>query len=449
MSSAMYETIIKSKSSIWGTTSSGKAVVDSYWIHDQSSGKKLVEAQLYSDSRSKTSFCYTGKVGFLPTEEKEIISENVFVPIFDDIDLNFSFSGDVVEILVRSNTTNTNGVKHQGHLKVLSSQLLRMFEEQIAVPEITSRFGLKESDIFPPNNFIEAANKGSLSCVKEVLFDVKYSNNQSMGKVSVLSPTRSVHEWLYTLKPVFNQSQTNNRTVNTLAVKSLAMSATSDLMSDTHSFVRLNNNKPFKISLWMRIPKIMKSNTYSRFFTLSDESSPKEYYISIQCLPNHNNVETALNITLISKPLLESTLSSSDHKIEMKFSDLKEPYNVIHDMSYPQRIVHSLLEIHTELAQTVCDSVQQDMIVFTINEPDLKPKKFELGKKTLNYSEDGYGRKYFLSQTLKSLPRNSQTMSYLDSIQMPDWKFDYAAGEIKISPRSEDVLKAISKLDLN
>nr|WRW59427.1 nucleocapsid protein [Orthotospovirus impatiensnecromaculae] len=449
MSSAMYETIIKSKSSVWGTTSSGKAVVDSYWIHDQSSGKKLVEAQLYSDSRSKTSFCYTGKVGLLPTEEKETISENVFVPIFDDIDLKFSFSGDVVEILVRSNTTNTNGVKHQGHLKVLSSQLFRMFEEQIAVPEITSRFGLKESDIFPPNNFIEAANKGSLSCVKEVLFDVKYSNNQSMGKVSVLSPTRSVHEWLYALKPVFNQSQTNNRTVNTLAVKSLAMSATSDLMSDTHSFVRLSNNKPFKISLWMRIPKIMKANTYSRFFTLSDESSPKEYYMSIQCLPNHSNVETALNITLISKPLLESVPSSSDHKIEMNFSDLKEPYNVVHDLSYPQRIVHSLLEIHTELAQTVCDNIQQDLIVFTINEPDLKPKKFELGKKTLNYSEDGYGRKYFLSQTLKSLPRNSQTMSYLDSIQMPDWKFDYALGEIKISPRSEDVSKTMSKLDLN
>nr|BAJ33511.1 non-structural protein [Chrysanthemum stem necrosis virus] len=446
MSLSVYDSIIQTKASVWGSTASGKSVVDSYWIHELETGSSLVQTQLYSDSRSKSSFSYTTRVGDLPCEEKEIFSQHVYIPVFDDIDFNISIDDSFLVMSVCSNTVNTNGVKHQGHLKVLSPAQLYSIGSIMSISDITDRFQLQEKDIIPNDRYIEAANKGSLSCVKESTYEVKMCHNQALGKVNVLSPNRNVHEWLYSFKPNFNQVESNNRTVNSLAVKSLLLSA------ETTSCQTLKLCKASLILIssdpLVKIPKVLKQFLAKTILNAGDETN-KEFYLSIACIPNHNSVETALNITVICKHQLPIPKIKAPFELSMMFSDLKEPYNIVHDPSYPQRIVHGLLETHISFAQTLSNNLQEDVIIYSLNNHELTPAKLDLGDRTLNYSEDAYKRKYFLSKTLDCLPVNTQTMSYLDSIQIPSWKVDFARGEIKISPQSISVAKSLLALDLS
>nr|CBX23929.1 NSs non-structural protein [Orthotospovirus tomatomaculae]CBX23931.1 NSs non-structural protein [Orthotospovirus tomatomaculae] len=449
MSSSVYESIIQTRASVWGSTASGKAVVDSYWIHELGTGSQLVQTQLYSDSRNKSSFGYTAKVGDLPYEEEEILSQHVYIPIFDDIDFSINIDDSVLALSVCSNTVNANGVKHQGHLKVLSPAQLHSIGSIMNRSDITDRFQLQEKDIIPNDRYIEAANKGSLSCVKEHTYKIEMCYNQALGKVNVLSPNRNVHEWLYSFKPNFNQVESNNRTVNSLAVKSLLMSAENNIMPNSQAFVKASTDSHFKLSLWLRVPKVLKQISTQKLFKVAGDETNKTFYLSIACIPNHNSVETALNITVICKHQLPIRKCKAPFELSMMFSDLKEPYNIVHDPSYPQRIVHALLETHTSFAQVLCNNLQEDVIIYTLNNHELTPGKLDLGERTLNYSEDAYKRKYFLSKTLECLPSNTQTMSYLDSIQIPSWKIDFARGEIKISPQSISVVKSLLKLDLS
>nr|AII20572.1 non-structural protein [Chrysanthemum stem necrosis virus] len=449
MSLSVYDSIIQTKASVWGSTASGKSVVDSYWIHELETGSSLVQTQLYSDSRSKSSFSYTKRVGDLPCEEKEIFSQHVYIPVFDDIDFNISIDDSFLVMSVCSNTVNTNGVKHQGHLKVLSPAQLYSIGSIMSISDITDRFQLQEKDIIPNDRYIEAANKGSLSCVKESTYEVKMCHNQALGKVNVLSPNRNVHEWLYSFKPNFNQVESNNRTVNSLAVKSLLLSAENNIMPNSQAFVKASTDSHFKLTLWLRIPKVLKQISLQKLFKIAGDETNKEFYLSVACIPNHNSVETALNITVICKHQLPIPKTKAPFELSMMFSDLKEPYNIVHDPSYPQRIVHGLLETHTSFAQTLSNNLQEDVIIYSLNNHELTPAKLDLGDRTLNYSEDAYKRKYFLSKTLECLPVNTQTMSYLDSIQIPSWKVDFARGEIKISPQSISVAKSLLALDLS
>nr|CCD31019.1 nonstructural protein [Pepper necrotic spot virus] len=449
MPTSVYDSIIQTRASVWGSTASGKSIVDSYWIYELSTGSSLVQTQLYSDSRSKSSFGYTTRVGNLPSEEKEILSQNVYIPVFDDIDFNINIDDSFLALSVCSNTVNTNGVKHQGHLKVLSPAQLHSIESTMSRSDITDRFQLQEKDIIPDDRYIEAANKGSLSCVKEHVYKVEMCNNQALGKVNVLSPNRNVHEWLYSFKPIFNQIESNNRTVNSLAVKSLLMSAENNIMPNSQAFVKASTDSHFKLSLWLRIPKVLKQIAIQKFFTVAGDETGKSFYLSIACIPNHNSVETALNVTVICKHQLPITKLKAPFELSMMFSDLKEPYNIVHDPSYPQRIVQALLETHTSFAQVLCNNPQEDVIIYTLNKHELTPAKLDLGDKTLNYSEDAYKKKYFLSKTLECLPANTQTMSYLDSIQIPSWKIDFARGEIKISPLAVSVTRSLLTLDLS
>nr|QCI62356.1 non-structural protein [Alstroemeria necrotic streak virus]QCI62360.1 non-structural protein [Alstroemeria necrotic streak virus]WEX49889.1 non-structural protein [Alstroemeria necrotic streak virus] len=449
MSTSVYESIIQTKASVWGSTASGKSIVDSYWIHEFLTGSPLIQTQLYSDSRSKSSFGYTTRVGDLPSEEKEILSQHLYIPIFDDIDFNININDSVMTVSVCSNTVNANGVKHQGHLKVLSLAQLHSIEPTMSRSDIADRFRLQEKDVIPNDRYIDAANKGSLSCVKEHSYKVEMCHNQALGKVNVLSPNRNVHEWLYSFKPAFNQIESNNRTVNSLAVKSLLMSAENNIMPNSQAFVKASTGSQFKLNLWLRIPKVLKQVSIQKLFKVAEDETDKSFYLSIACIPNHNSVETALNVTIICKHQLPISKLKAPFELTMMFSDLREPYNVVHDPSYPQRIVHALLETHTSFAQTLCNNLQEDVVIYTLNNPELTSLKLDLGKKTLNYSEDAYNKKYFLSKTLECLPVNTQTMSYLDSIQIPSWKIDFARGEIKISPQSISVAKSLLKLDLD
>nr|WKQ63124.1 NSs [Groundnut ringspot virus] len=449
MSSGVYESIIQTKASVWGSTASGKSIVDSYWIYEFPTGSPLVQTQLYSDSRSKSSFGYTSKIGDIPAVEEEILSQNVHIPVFNDIDFSININDSFLAISVCSNTVNTNGVKHQGHLKVLSLAQLHPFEPVMSRSEIASRFRLQEEDIIPDDKYISAANKGSLSCVKEHTYKVEMSHNQALGKVNVLSPNRNVHEWLYSFKPNFNQIESNNRTVNSLAVKSLLMATENNIMPNSQAFVKASTDSHFKLSLWLRIPKVLKQIAIQKLFKFAGDETGKSFYLSIACIPNHNSVETALNVTVICKHQLPIPKSKAPFELSMIFSDLKEPYNTVHDPSYPQRIVHALLETHTSFAQVLCNKLQEDVIIYTINSPELTPAKLDLGERTLNYSEDASKKKYFLSKTLKCLPVNVQTMSYLDSIRIPSWKIDFARGEIRISPQSTPIARSLLKLDLS
>nr|AEZ65023.1 NSs non-structural protein [Zucchini lethal chlorosis virus] len=449
MSSSMYDSIIQAKASVLGSTSSGKSVVDSYWIHNYTNGASLIQTQLYSDSRSKSSFNYTSKVGDLPNEEREILSQNAFIPIFDDIDFCITIDDESLDLSICSNTVNTNGVKHQGHLKVLSSAQLDPIEHLMSRSDISSRFHLKEEDIIPKDRYIEAANRGSLSCVKEQTYEVKVCHNQALGKVNVLSPNRNVHECLYSFKPNFNQVESNNRTVNSLAIKSLLMSVKNEIMPNSQAFASISTDADFKVNFWLRIPRVLKQVNFQKLFKIAEDTSNKDFYLSIACIPSHSSVETALNVTIICKHLKPTPEILSFFELKMAFSDLKEPYSAVHDPSYSHRIAHALLETHTSFAQSLCDKLQEDVIIYSLNNHELFPMKLDVGGRTLNYSEDAYKRKYFISETLECLPANMQTISYLESIQIPSWKIDFARGEIKISPRSPSFLKWLVKLDID
>ncbi|BAA00540.1 unnamed protein product [Orthotospovirus tomatomaculae] len=446
MSSSVYESIIQTRASVWGSTASGKAVVDSYWIHELGTGSQLVQTQLYSDSRSKVVLWLYCKVGIFPVKKKRFLSQHVYIPIFDDIDFSINIDNSVLALSVCSNTVNANGVKHQGHLKVLSPAQLHSIESIMNRSDITDRFQLQEKDIIPNDKYIEAANKGSLSCVKEHTYKIEMCYNQALGKVNVLSPNRNVHEWLYSFKPNFNQVESNNRTVNSLAVKSLLMSAENNIMPNSQA----STDSHFKLSLWLRVPKVLKQVSIQKLFKVAGDETNKTFYLSIACIPNHNSVETALNITVICKHQLPIRKCKAPFELSMMFSDLKEPYNIVHDPSYPKGSVPMLwLETHTSLHKFFATNLQEDVIIYTLNNLELTPGKLDLGERTLNYSEDAYKRKYFLSKTLECLPSNTQTMSYLDSIQIPSWKIDFARGEIKISPQSISVAKSLLKLDLS
>nr|WNS50437.1 non-structural protein NSs [Tomato chlorotic spot virus] len=449
MSTSVYESIIQTKASVWGSTASGKSIVDSYWIYEFATGSPLVQTQLYSDSRSKSSFGYTSRIGDIPVVEEEILSQNLHVPIFDDIDFSININDSLLVLSVCSNTVNTNGVKHQGHLKVLSLAQLHPIEPVMSRSDIVSRFRLQEEDITPNDKYIDAANKGSLSCVKEHTYKVEMNHNQALGKVNVLSPNRNVHEWLYSFKPNFNQIESNNRTVNSLAVKSLLMATENNIMPNSQAFVKASTDSHFKLSLWLRVPKVLKQIAIQKLFKVAGDETGKIFYLSIACIPNHNSVETALNVTVICKHQLPVPKSKAPFELSLIFSDLKEPYSTVHDPSYPQRIVHALLETHTSFAQTLSNKLQEDVIIYTLNSTKLVPAKLDVGERTLNYSEDASKKKYFLSKTLECLPMTVQTMSYLDSIQIPSWKMDFAKGEIRISPQAASVAKSLLKLDLN
>nr|ABX72230.1 NSs protein [melon severe mosaic virus] len=446
MSSSCLDSIVQSKASVWGTSVSGKSILDTYWIHDYETGKPLLETQLYSDSRSKSSFCYTNKVDDIPIADAELVSDASVFSLLDDIDFSMTIEESFITVSVCSNTVNTNGVKHQGHLKIISTQKPVALNFLAESDHILKRFNLKETDIVPEDRFIAAANRGSLSCVKEIMYETKTSNNQAYGKVNVLSPNRNSNEWIYTVKPMFNQTETNNRTVNSLAIKSLLLSAVNDISPCSQVFLKAFTDKSFKLSFWLRIPKVLKHTDFYKCFKIPNGSS--NLSLTINCIPNYNNIETALNFSLVSLKPKEPLSAPKQGKFVINFSSLKEPCCNVFDLTYPQRIVHSLLEVHTSLAKKLSDFLREEVIIYTLNLPETEVKKLDLAGRTLNYNESPSGKKYFLSQTLNCLPKNSQSLAYLNSFQFCSLHVDYIRGEICVLPTLSSASRANLRLDI-